>query len=118
VLATLRGRPAHLPPITESLGLARRALSQPQLEAKLAPADRAALANWLDRGVRHLAEDHGSTKILHGSPHDGNILSTDAGPLFIDFETVPVGAEACTLRCCSARKRTGRESHQDSQAGR
>jgi hypothetical protein len=30
-------------------------------------------------------------RVLHGSPHDANMLSIDGQPLFIAFETVAVG---------------------------
>jgi hypothetical protein len=57
----------------------------------LAGADRAFLAGTLDRLRRTVGESGRPEQLLHGEPHPGNLLSTRAGPLFVDFETCCVG---------------------------
>jgi aminoglycoside phosphotransferase (APT) family kinase protein len=54
---------------------------------ELADADRAFLAGTLERLRRAVSESGRPEQLLHGEPHPGNLLSTQAGPLFIDFET-------------------------------
>ena len=90
VLDTLpgSGRPP-LRRIEEGLLLAKRTLAE--LEGTLAHADRAVLGEWLDRGIHDFADPDHPAYVLHGSPHDGNVLSTESKPLFIDFETVATG---------------------------
>ena len=53
----------------------------------LADADRRLLLSTL-QGARHQIHERGAAEqLLHGEPHPGNLLSTQVGPLFIDFET-------------------------------
>ena len=54
---------------------------------RLAGADRVFLAGTLDRLRRAVGDSGRPEQILHGEPHPGNLLSTSAGPIFIDFET-------------------------------
>ena len=54
---------------------------------ELADADRAFLAGTLERLRRVVSESGRPEQLLHGEPHPGNLLSTQAGLLFIDFET-------------------------------
>jgi hypothetical protein len=49
------------------------------------------LADCLECGVAALADQRDIGRVLHGSPHDANILSIDGQPLFIDLETVTRG---------------------------
>jgi thiamine kinase-like enzyme len=50
-------------------------------------ADRQLLSTRL-RDLRQAVQDHGAPEqLLHGEPHPGNVLSTKAGPVFIDLET-------------------------------
>ena len=54
---------------------------------ELADVDRALLVGEL-AGLRRVIDDRGAPEqLLHGEPHPGNVLSTEGGPLFIDFET-------------------------------
>ena len=54
---------------------------------ELADPDRVFLASTLDRVRRAVSESGRPEQLLHGEPHPGNLLSTQTGPLFIDFET-------------------------------
>ena len=54
---------------------------------ELADPDRGFLASTLDRLRRAVSESGRPEQLLHGEPHQGNLLSTQTGPLFIDFET-------------------------------
>lgn len=50
-------------------------------------ADRELLGDTLRNLGRAIGERGGAEQPLHGEPHPGNVLSTENGPLFIDFET-------------------------------
>ncbi len=53
---------------------------------ELPDADRVLLANTL-RSLRRSIVDRGAAEqLLHGEPHQWNVLTTKNGPLFIDFE--------------------------------
>ncbi|MCL2516618.1 MAG: aminoglycoside phosphotransferase family protein, partial [Microbacteriaceae bacterium] len=69
---------------------ARAIVTDPARSPDLAPRDRALLDGVL---AQLGAEVHasGREQLLHGEPHPGNVLATDAGPLFIDLETCCVG---------------------------
>lgn len=54
---------------------------------ELADADRAFLAGTLERLRREVSGSGRPEQLLHGEPHPGNLLSTQTGLLFIDFET-------------------------------
>jgi phosphotransferase family enzyme len=61
----------------------RHVASTPALD----DADRHLLSSRL-RDLRQAVQDRGAPEqLLHGEPHPGNVLSTKAGPLFIDLET-------------------------------
>ncbi len=53
----------------------------------LADADRRLLMTTLQSARQHIHSRGAAEQLLHGEPHTGNILSTQDGPLFIDFET-------------------------------
>jgi len=53
----------------------------------LADADRDLLGNTLRTLRRTISDRGGVEQLLHGEPHPGNVLSTNNGLLFIDFET-------------------------------
>ncbi|GAA3439358.1 phosphotransferase enzyme family protein [Kutzneria kofuensis] len=71
------------PHFTERVEQARRLLADRERTPELADADRALLGEVLDNQGRV----NGPEQLLHGEPHPGNLLTTDNGPLFIDFET-------------------------------
>ncbi|MDP5238111.1 serine/threonine protein kinase [Uliginosibacterium sp. 31-16] len=67
-------------------------LASPHLPADLREAYRAALTGALD-GVRASFERAGEVRqlCLHGDCHPGNVLWTDAGPHFVDFDDSCMG---------------------------
>jgi Phosphotransferase enzyme family len=57
----------------------------------LADADRALLADTLRDLRRSIAERRAPEQLLHGEPHPWNVLDTNDGLLFIDFENTSQG---------------------------
>ena len=53
----------------------------------LAEADRDLLLSTLQSARQQIHSRGAAEQLLHGEPHPGNVLSTQDGPLFIDFET-------------------------------
>ncbi|MFI5696099.1 phosphotransferase [Kribbella sp. NPDC051586] len=76
-----------IPRFTDRIAEAQELVANPSLSPELAEADRAFLRSRLE-SLRQAIEDRGAPEqLLHGEPHPGNLLSTNDGPLFIDFET-------------------------------
>jgi aminoglycoside phosphotransferase (APT) family kinase protein len=57
----------------------------------LAETDRALLANTLRDLRESIVNRRAAEQLLHGEPHPWNMLSTNNGPLFIDFENCAHG---------------------------
>jgi Ser/Thr protein kinase RdoA (MazF antagonist) len=75
------------PRFTDRVAEAQKIVDNPDLSPELADPDRAFLSGRLS-GLRQTIEDRDAAEqLLHGEPHPGNLLSTQYGPLFIDFET-------------------------------
>jgi aminoglycoside phosphotransferase (APT) family kinase protein len=75
------------PHFTDRVEQAQRLVASRERTPALADADRELLATAL-RGMRRIiSEQGGAEQLLHGEPHPGNVLTTNNGPLFIDFET-------------------------------
>jgi Ser/Thr protein kinase RdoA (MazF antagonist) len=78
---------ASVPHFTTRVAEAQRVVADHRLSPELADGDR----NLLDHVLRSLTETIRSRgpdeQALHGEPHPGNLLHTEAGPLFIDLET-------------------------------
>jgi Phosphotransferase enzyme family len=75
------------PRFTDRIAEAVEIVANPDLSPELADADRAFLSSRLG-SVRRAIEDRGAEEqLLHGEPHQGNVLNTKNGPLFIDLET-------------------------------
>jgi hypothetical protein len=75
------------PRFTDRIAEAEEVVADPARSPELAGADRAFLSGRLAR-VRRAVEERGAPEqLLHGEPHPGNVLATEHGPLFIDFET-------------------------------
>ncbi|MFF8095010.1 phosphotransferase enzyme family protein [Streptomyces sp. NPDC016675] len=75
------------PHFTDRVGQARRLLTDRDRTPALADTDRELLARTLSGLSRVIGESGGPEQLLHGEPHPGNLLGTERGPLFIDFET-------------------------------
>lgn len=67
-------------------GAARLVASRDETPA-LAEADRHLLLSTLQNARQQIHSSGAVEQLLHGEPHPGNLLSTQDGPLFIDFET-------------------------------
>jgi Ser/Thr protein kinase RdoA (MazF antagonist) len=65
---------------------ARLVASQDETPA-LADADRLLLLTTLQSASQQIHSRGAAEQLLHGEPHEGNVLSTQDGPLFIDFES-------------------------------
>ncbi|MEU8223858.1 aminoglycoside phosphotransferase family protein [Kribbella sp. NPDC048915] len=75
------------PRFTDRVAEAEEIVDDPTRSPELSDADRAFLGDRL-RSVRKAIEERGAAEqLLHGEPHPGNLLATEAGTLFIDFET-------------------------------
>lgn len=79
------------PHVTDRLAGIRRWLADGGETPDLADEDRVLLLERLET-PRRLHPDRGSVEqLLHGEPHSWNVLGTDDGPLFIDFENCARG---------------------------
>lgn len=85
--AGLRGIDLPAPHFTDRVSAAQRLVADHARTPELAAPDRAFLAGTLARMRRAVTDSGRPEQLLHGEPHPGNLLSTRAGPLFIDFET-------------------------------
>jgi hypothetical protein len=75
------------PHFTDRVAEAQQLVASRDHTPALAADDRALLSTTL-RSLRRAIGDRGAAEqLLHGEPHPGNVLSTKAGPLFIDLET-------------------------------
>ena len=75
------------PRFTDRIAEAEEIVANPDLSPELADAGRVLLSSRLE-SLRRAIDDRGAMEqLLHGEPHQGNVLSTKNGPLFIDLET-------------------------------
>ena len=75
------------PSFTDRIAEAAEVVANPDLSPDLADPDRVFLSGRLE-SLRRAINDRGAVEqLLHGEPHQGNVLSTKHGPLFIDLET-------------------------------
>jgi thiamine kinase-like enzyme len=85
--AGMRALDVRTPHFMDRVEEAQRLVASSNLTPELADADRELLMTTL-RSRRQAIVDRGATEqLLHGEPHPGNMLTTELGPLFIDFET-------------------------------
>ncbi|MGQ7295578.1 aminoglycoside phosphotransferase family protein [Quadrisphaera sp. KR29] len=84
--AALRGVAVVAPHVTDRAQRARRLVADPARTPRLAPADRDLLLEVLTKGADRV-QRAGRDQLLHGEPHPGNVLVTEQGPVFIDWET-------------------------------
>jgi hypothetical protein len=90
LLASIWNRNAF-PSYVEPLMSAISALERSDLVPGLVNSDRTMLRETLVDGIARLAQLVGGPSVIHGSPHRLNILTVDAHPKFIDFESVEFG---------------------------
>ena len=75
------------PHFTDRVAEAQQLVAGRDRTPALADADRELLSHTL-RNLRRAIGDRGAVEqLLHGEPHQGNVLRTKNGPLFIDLET-------------------------------
>jgi aminoglycoside phosphotransferase (APT) family kinase protein len=75
------------PHFTDRVAAAQHLAQTTHLTPDLADADRKLLITTLRSRRQAIADRGAAEQLLHGEPHPGNMLSTNSGPLFIDFET-------------------------------
>ena len=75
------------PHFTDRVEEAQCLVESSSLTPDLADADRELLITSLRSRRRAVADRGAAEQLLHGEPHPGNVLSTQSGLLFIDFET-------------------------------
>lgn len=85
--AGMRALDVPAPRWTERVERAQRFLADHDRTPGLAPADRALLQETLRSTAESIAARGAPEHLLHGEPHPGNILATEHGPLFLDWET-------------------------------
>ncbi len=85
--AGLRQIAVPAPHFTDRVADAQRLIADRTRTPDLAEADREILGNTL-RNLRRTIGDRGAAEqLLHGEPHPGNLLRTEHGLRFIDWET-------------------------------
>jgi hypothetical protein len=85
--AGMRKIDLRTPHFTDRVEAAQQLVESSNLTPDLADADRELLINTL-RSRRQAIGDRGAAEqLLHGEPHQGNVLNTKTGLLFIDLET-------------------------------
>jgi Ser/Thr protein kinase RdoA (MazF antagonist) len=75
------------PHFLERVEDAQRLLADQVLTPELGDGERELLRDTVGRFSRAVVERGPAEQLLHGEPHPGNVLSTEKGLLFIDFET-------------------------------
>jgi aminoglycoside phosphotransferase (APT) family kinase protein len=75
------------PHFTDRVEEAQHLVETPHLTPDLADPDRKLLITMLRSRRKAIAGCGAAEQLLHGEPHPGNVLSTESGLLFIDFET-------------------------------
>jgi hypothetical protein len=75
------------PRFTDRIAQAQEVVANPDLSPQLADAERVFLSSRLGSLQRAIEERGAAEQLLHGEPHQGNVLGTNNGPLFIDLET-------------------------------
>jgi hypothetical protein len=85
--AGLRTVHVATPHFTDRVAEAQELVASRDRTPALGDDDRALLGNAL-RTLKHAVVERSAVEqVLHGEPHPGNVLGTNAGPLFIDLET-------------------------------
>ncbi|MEU6196599.1 aminoglycoside phosphotransferase family protein [Streptomyces sp. NPDC047061] len=85
--AGMRELDVPTPHFTDRVEQAQNLVANRDRTPALADADRELLGDTL-RSLRRAIGGRGcAEQLLHGEPHPGNVLTTESGLLFIDFET-------------------------------
>jgi len=89
--AGLRTIDVAAPHFMERVAAVERDAASRDVTPDLADADRALLADTLRDLRRSIINRRAPEQILHGEPHPWNVLRTEHGPLFMDFENTARG---------------------------
>ncbi|RKE17464.1 phosphotransferase [Streptomyces sp. TLI_171] len=85
--AALRRVELAAPHFTDRVARALREVEDPQRSPELADADRQLLGSTLRDLGAAIGADRSGDQLLHGEPHQGNLLRTERGPLIVDLAT-------------------------------
>jgi Ser/Thr protein kinase RdoA (MazF antagonist) len=85
--AGMRNVEITAPHFMERVAEAVRLVASRDKTPALADADRLLLLSTLQSARDQIQSRGAAEQLLHGEPHPGNVLSTQDGPLFIDFES-------------------------------
>ncbi|WP_333777936.1 phosphotransferase [Streptomyces sp. IBSBF 3136] len=85
--AALRRIELDAPHFTDRAARALREVTDLERTPDLSDADRELLARTLDEVSAAIGADRSGDQLLHGEPHEGNLLATERGPLFVDLAT-------------------------------
>jgi len=83
----MRGVEVATPHFMERVAAAERLVTNRHETPSLSEGDRHLLLDTLRSAGQLIHSRGGVEQLLHGEPHPGNLLSTQGGLLFIDFET-------------------------------
>ena len=83
----MRGVEVATPHFMERVAAAERLVTNRHETPELSDGDRHPLLDTLHRAGQQIHSRGAAEQLLHGEPHSGNLLSTQGGLLFIDFET-------------------------------
>jgi hypothetical protein len=89
--AAMRQSDVTTPHFMERVADSQRWVESRDVTPELADADRGLLAHTLRDLSRSIADRRAGEQLLHGEPHQWNLLNTRYGPLFIDFENCARG---------------------------
>jgi hypothetical protein len=89
--AYLAGYDRELPSFTARLALTHAALEDDPLATSLDPSVRSLLRETFARATNELVNFSYVERVLHGEPHDANLLATPTGLRWVDLEAVCVG---------------------------
>jgi aminoglycoside phosphotransferase (APT) family kinase protein len=84
--SALRQVDVNAPHFTDRLAEIRRWLANPDVTPELTDEDRQLLAERITNPRPLFLDGGAAEQLLHGEPHPWNVLVTNDGPLFIDFE--------------------------------
>ena len=79
------------PHVMDRVAAVQRDAANEAVTPDLADADRALLVDTLRELRRSIVDRRAAEQLLHGEPHPWNVLPTERGPLFIDFENTAHG---------------------------
>ncbi|MGW4909127.1 phosphotransferase [Streptomyces sp. NPDC004270] len=85
--AVLRQVDLDAPHVTDRVAEALRAVTDRRQSPELPDADRVLLSSTLSELSAAISADRAVVQLLHGEPHEGNLLHTKRGPLFVDLAT-------------------------------